>query len=135
MHHQEQHSPYRGFFVTCLILIGMPLIFYVLVHTWFGMQKSGANLSINKTGAEAIGFGLGTIFHLSCLVAGAFSEPYTLLKRRILDFRDNLEVSFPLAVKCYLQDMRDDGVTFTVYFVIMVICFVLALNGVRLTWF
>lgn len=131
---EQQPRPYRGFLVTCIALIGIPLLFVLLIRLWIN-AGTPFPLPKNQSFAIGVGFGLGTVFHLSCIVAGAFTEPFLLLKRRIVDFFENLAVSPSLAFRCYLQDIRDDGVTFTVYFLIMLACFVLAVNGIKATWF
>ena len=131
---EQPQKPYRGFVPTCIVLIGVPLLFFLLIYSWLTTGVSFVP-SANKTFACGVGFGLGTVFHLSCIVAGAFTEPFILLKRRIADFFENLTVSPSLAFRCYIQDIRDDGVTFTVYFLIMLACFLLALNGIKATWF
>jgi hypothetical protein len=131
---EQQPRPYRGFLITCIVLIGIPLLFVFLIHLWINVGKPFPTLQ-NQSFAVGVGFGLGTVFHLSCIVAGAFTEPFLLLKRRVADFFENLTVSPSLAFRCYAQDIRDDGVTFTVYFLIMLTCFVLAANGIKATWF
>ena len=119
-----------------MVLNAVPGASSVAEVKYFGRLSSENHISrANKTFACGVGFGLGTIFHLSCIVAGAFDEPFILLKRRVADFFENLTVSPSLAFRCYAQDIRDDGVTFTVYFLIMLACFVLAVNGIKATWF
>ena len=131
---EQSQKPYRGFIPTCIALIGVPLLFFLLIRLWVN-AGTPFPLPQNQRFAQGVGFGLGTVFHLSCIVAGAFTEPFLLLQRRIVDFFENLTVSPSLAFRCYAQDIRDDGVTFTVYFLIMLSCFVLAVNGIKATWF
>ena len=131
---EQQPRPYRGFLVTCIVLVGIPLLFFLLIRLWVN-AGTPFPLPQNQRFAQGVGFGLGTVFHLSCIVAGAFTEPFLLLQRRIVDFFENLTVSPSLAFRCYAEDVRDDGVTFTVYFLIMLSCFVLAVNGIKATWF
>lgn len=131
---EQQPRPYRGFLVTCIVLVGIPLLFFLLIRLWVN-AGTPFPLPQNQRFAQGVGFGLGTVFHLSCIVAGAFTEPFLLLQRRIVDFFENLTVSPSLAFRCYAEDVRDDGVTFTVYFLIMLSCFLLAVNGIKATWF
>ena len=131
---EQQPRPYRGFLVTCIVLVGIPLLFFLLIRLWVN-AGTPFPLPQNQRFAQGVGFGLGTVFHLSCIVAGAFTEPFLLLQRRIVDFFENLMVSPSLAFRCYAEDVRDDGVTFTVYFLIMLSCFLLAVNGIKATWF
>lgn len=124
----ENKSPYRGMWAVIIALIIFP------VFCWFILDAALARCiphtpEINAATAQAVGFGLGTLFHLSCMVAGTLTEPFLAVKNRIKEFFENLIVSFPFALKYYIYSIKTDGIVFWIYFAIMIACALISADG------
>ena len=60
-------------------------------------------------------------------IHGCYEEYLEAL--RMIDFKDNLPISFKFAVKCYLEDMKNDGIAFLVEMACVGFCFAVAISG------
>lgn len=126
----KKKSPYHGFLLLCLLLIIVPLALYGVLR-WAINVSMPVNRALNNATAQAIGFGLGSVFHLSCIVAGAFEDAIRAVKDRIGEFFANLTVSPLFALQCYWDDMKNDGVVMLISALIMIACAAVSADGVR----
>lgn len=113
-------SPYRGLWVALLLMVGVPLVLYLLLRESFIKIIPGYTVEYKDTCARAIGLFLGTLFHLGCFISGAFENALEAVKNRMTDFRMNLSISFGFALKCYLEDMKSDGVVLIIILSIVI---------------
>lgn len=114
-------SPYHGAFLSLFLLITVPLVFVIvlsLVLTGF----RGSSKNINLMSARAIGFGLGTLFHLGCITCGMFGDSFKVVIKRIIGFFSDLRVSIGTAFHGYLWSIKHHGVTFWIYLLPVVAC-------------
>ena len=93
------------------------------------MKYDNFSKELNDASARFLGFGIGSLFHITCFVVGVFKNSFLVVKKRIIDFKDNLPISFKFAVKCYLEDMKNDGIAFLVEMACVGFCFAVAING------
>lgn len=119
----KQKSPYKGVAVSCLLLFGVPLAIFVLMYfafdTWTSYSKQGVMFS-----AMALGFGTGTIFDLSCVVAGIFKGTFSVIAKRVATLISDLKLIGKRAFKWYFNSVKEDGIVFWIYlFVILVVVF------------
>lgn len=126
----KYQSPYRGFWVIMLLLILIPLGLYALMRVLFA-EYSPFGTRLDEASARALGCGLGFLVHLSFLISGVLSASWQAVKYRVSEFFENLVVGVGYAFKTYLEDMRDDGVTFILAFSVMVVNFLIALDGLQ----
>lgn len=125
----KQQSPYRGMWVVLLLLIVPPIVFYALVS---GVMEKYSHYSdaLDSASARAFGCGVGTLFHLSCIISGVLTPGWRALKYRIGEFFENLVGGLGFALSSYWDDMRTDGVTFIIYMPIIVVNAVIAVDGI-----
>lgn len=129
MQNEDKHqSPYRGFAMTLIALIATPAAFYWLIYL---LQSEYLHTpeALNIASAKALGCGCGAIFHLMCLVSGAFRPGWQAVKYRMREFRENLVVSVGYAFESYWEDIRSDGVTFLISFAVVAANLVITLDG------
>lgn len=123
-------SPYRGFWVILLCLIGVPLATYFTVQGAVDMW-SPFSARVNALTGRALGFGVGSLFHLTCLIGGLLKEPFRAVLYRLGEFKENLRVSVGFAFACYWDDMKSDGVVLLICLVIIGACAWLSLDAVQ----
>ena len=128
MDDNKRYSPYHGCWVVFLLLIGVPLALYAVINTAISFyQPQFARL--NPASSRAIGCLLGSVYHLSCIVAGLLRDPWRALCYRVKEFFENLPCGLPFAFRCYWEDMKNDGALFVPYAAIMIACLWLAIDG------
>ena len=128
MDDQKRVSPYRGCWIVFLLLIGVPLAFYLIIEAAISFyQPQFARL--NPASARAIGCGLGSIFHMSCIVGGILREPWRALCSRVKEFFANLPCGIGFALTCYWEDLKNDGALFIPYMAIIGVCLYFAIDG------
>ncbi|MBE5809369.1 MAG: hypothetical protein E7318_00365 [Clostridiales bacterium] len=128
MHKQKHQPPYRGFWVILLIMILVPITFAVLLYLFISAYTTGTK-ALHAASAQGIGFGLGFIFHMMCFVGGSFRQGWSALKFRISEFFQNLSLGLGYAITTYWEDLRDDGMTFSICMLVIVIGLCISLDG------
>lgn len=115
MHNEyKRQSPYRGFWITMILLLLPPLLCYGLVDTLLDEYSTWPDALDNAT-AQALGCGLGFLFHMICVLCGVLTDGWEAVKYRIGEFRENLIVGIGYAFRSYWEDLCTDGVTFLIY--------------------
>ena len=109
---KPKKSPYQGLWAFILFMllpsIIMTLIAYGALSKWQG--RFGEEL--NFASAKTIGFGLGILFQISCIMVGAFTEDFNAVKTRLKEFFSNLSASPRTAFKWYWEDVKTLGLAF-----------------------
>ena len=129
MDDNKSYSPYHGCWVIFLLLIGVPVVFYAVVYAAVYAYEPHFS-RLNQVSAQCIGCGLGTVFHLSCIIAGTLRDPFRALCSRVKEFFANLPCGLPFALQCYREDLRQDGALFVPYAIIIGVCMYLTIDGV-----
>ena len=114
--------------VEAIMLLLFPLICYVIIRAVI-MKYQNFSKELNDASARFLGFGIGSLFHITCFIVGVFKNSVLVVKKRMIDFKDNLPISFKFAVKCYLEDMKNDGIAFLVEMACVGFCFAVAISG------
>ncbi len=131
MHNEyKKQSPYRGFWVILLFLILVPLGLFSLVKAALD-EYSRFSDALDLATAKALGCGFGFLFHMICMLSGVLTSGWEALKYRLQEFAENLTVSPGYAFRTYLEDMRDDGVTFIIYLAVILVNLSVVIDGVR----
>lgn len=131
MHNEhKRQSPYRSFWVVFSLMILIPIGFFLLVNALM-MEYSPYSDELDYATARALGFGLGFLFHMICLLSGVFTPGWEAVKFRLREFFENLIVGVGYAFTTYLEDMRNDGITFILYMSVVAANFVLTADGFR----
>ncbi len=126
----KRQSPYRGLLIMIVMLIIPPLACYGILSAALE-QFSPWGPKLDEITAQVIGAGLGVLFHLMVIVSGAITPAWYAVKYRIREFFENLIVGFGYACKSYWDDVRTDGITFTVFMIIMIANLLFALNALQ----
>lgn len=115
MHNEyKRQSPYRGFWITMILLLLPPLLSYGLINSLL-KEFSPWPEALDAATAKALGCGLGFLFHMICVLCGVLTDGWEAVKYRIGEFFENLIVGVGYAFRTYWEDMRTDGVTFVIY--------------------
>lgn len=119
MHNKyKKQSPYRGFGVILFFLITVPLGLFSLVKAVLD-EYSTYSPALDMATAKALGCGFGFLFHMVCVLSGVLDAGWDAVKYRLREFVENLIVGPGYAFRTYLEDMRDDGVTFIIYLAVI----------------
>lgn len=131
MHNEYKHqSPYRGCWVILLFLILVPAGLYALVNAVL-MEYSPYSDALDAATAKALGCGFGFLFHVICMLSGVLTAGWEAVKYRLGEFAENLIVGFRYAVASYWEDICTDGVTFIMYFSIILVNVYFMIQGIR----
>lgn len=121
MQSNKHYSPYHGVWVTVLVLIGVPVILSLVV--WSALQfAQPAYEHLNMPTALCVGFGMGFLYHMSCVITGLLREPFRATAFRISEFFQNLACSPGFAIREYWEDVKSDGIVFIIYLSIILGC-------------
>lgn len=129
MQNGRREAPYRGLWALCLLLVAVPLGCYGIMYLAIGAYQTHLPSAMNRAGAQLLGFGIGSVFHLSCMVAGMFRKATAAVRKRVGEFFANLTVSVGFACRCYWDDIKEDGAEMVIYLLIIGACLWLALDG------
>ena len=112
--------------LSTIILIFVPILLYILLYF---IIKPSTPPAIVVHSTMMFSFGVTTLFNLSCIIAGLFKGTFIVVVRRIRDFFENLTISFKFAIKSYIVDLKEGGITFWIYFLIIVLDVILFAIG------
>lgn len=124
----KNKSPYYGLWQTCLLLISVPTILFLIIFYLFEKFQDYPKI-LNCYASMGLGFGIGALFQFTCIIAGLFKGNFIVVVKRISNFFENLSVSFKFAVKYYFEDLKMYGCAFWFYFLIIVVCVILSIIG------
>ena len=131
MHNEhKRQSPYRGFWITLLLLIVPPLVCWGIVDSVLDTY-SRWSAALDDATARALGCWLGFLVHMICLLSGLLTPGWEALKYRVADFFENLIVGPGYAIKSYWENIVQDGVTFLICFAIILTNFCIMIGGLR----
>lgn len=118
MQDYKGYSPYHGVWVVALLLCAVPAVFALVI--WLALSTYQPQYeTMNGPTALCIGFGLGSVFHLSCIVVGMLRKPFRAVAFRVSEFFQNLACSPGFAFREYWEDVKQDGVAFDIYLLII----------------
>ena len=112
-------SPYHGFILSCLILIGVSSLVYFLVYGVISSLEDNLSPEMIIYSSMMFGFGVGSLFNISCIILGLFKGTLKVVVRRIVNFFSNLRISPKYACMCYAAELKEDGAVFWGYFIII----------------
>lgn len=118
MQDNKQYSPYHGMLPTALLLIAVPVVFVLLLEVMLATFSPRLTY-VNAPSARFVGCAMGLLFHLSCIIGGLLRPSFRAFTFRISEFFQNLRCSLGFALRCYWDDIKQDGVTFDVYLAII----------------
>ena len=128
-HIGKEKSPYHGVFLSSLMLVSVPTLLFILFHYLISKYQHFEQ-DFNTYSAMVIGFGVGFIFQFSCVFAGLTKGTLSVVVRRVAEFFSNLTVSPKFAFKCYIADVKENGIVFWIYFIIIGSCLSATILGI-----
>ena len=117
----KKKSPYKGALLVSFLFLAVPCAATAFFYIVFRNHQSFSR-ELTFAGARSCGFAVGLAFHLMCVFTGVLKEGAAALKARLVEFKENLAVSLPFALKNYLFDIKNDGMTFTLYSLLILLC-------------
>ncbi len=128
-HNGKEKKPYNGMGVICIILTVLPVAIFILFYNVIMRLQPKQPYELNLASAQALGFGVGLILQACFALSGAFQESKQAVKDRMSEFRDNLSLSLGFAIKNYFKDMKEGGVAYLVYMVLIMVTAILTIDG------
>ncbi len=126
MNPEKTKSPYYGVFSSSIFLIGftalMIFIFDLIFHKLAGLQGLERRYS-----ALCFGSLVGDMFYISCCIAGLLKGKFKVVVNRIKEFKENLAISFKFAIKYYWENIKEEGIAFWIYFIVIFANFALTI--------
>lgn len=129
--HKEK-SPYHGVFVASFFMILVPILLYLLISGAINLLKPATPVAERVATAKMIGCGSGFLFHLTLIIVGVMKDAFRAVINRICNFFENLKFNFKLAWTCYWEEVKETGVAFWIFLVIMIVNFVVFWSGARI---
>ena len=117
-HFGKEKSPYHGVVLSSIFLVIIPLFLFWLFRTLM-LKYQNYPVDFTTISALTLGFGVGFIFQFSCVIAGLMKGTFQAVLKRAINFFDNISISPKLAFKCYLADLKEYGVVFWIYFILI----------------
>jgi hypothetical protein len=117
-HVGKEKSPYHGVLLSSLLLISVQVLLFLLFK-YVIMKYQDFEKDFNTYSAMVIGFGVGFIFQFSCVFAGLTKGTLSVVVRRVANLFDDLSISVKYAFKCYFADIKENGIVFWIYFIIV----------------
>ena len=124
----KQYSSRHGAWVIILALIGVPLVVWLVVSTAIDYYQPQF-ARVNPASARCIACIIGSLYHFSCVLGGLLRDPFRDFVYRVKEFFCNLPCSFAFAIRCYWEDLKEDGPMFIIYSVIIGTCLFFAIEG------
>ena len=126
----KDQNPYKGLLIQVSVLLIIPCLVYILFYTLFLRWTAHTKEEVIAM-SLAFGFGIGTLFFLSCAIAGLFKGTFTVVINRVKEFFSNLKISFKFALRYYKENILEYGILFWVYLLVFGINLTLTLIGVN----
>lgn len=109
---KPKKSPYQGLWAFILFMILPSVVMTLIAYAAISRYQGHYGKEFNVAMAKVFGFGLGILFHISCIMVGAFTEDFIAVKTRLKEFVSNLSVSPGFALKWYWEDVKTLGLAF-----------------------
>ncbi len=126
----KYQSPYRGFFISIVLLIVPGLLCYLVIDAAI-MRFSPWPYALDKASSQALGCLFTFFYHMIALLCGLFTPGWEAVKFRVVDFFENLIIGVGYAFRSYWESMCEDGVTFLIHFSIILANILLLIDGVQ----
>ena len=126
----KYRSPYYGLWLVLTVMLGISLLCYGLFYSWFSSAQLGSPV-LNEPAARALGFCIGTVFDLMCIICGAFKQHSDAVVKRVLAFFGNLKVGPGFALTCYFEDIKNDGAVYLVILTATLLTALVSATGLR----
>ncbi len=120
MNHEEK-SIYNGMLVKILFMCLPSILLTWLFYETINFYEPQFGYELNWNSAKLLGTGMGIIIHLLFLLDGAFKKDFAIVTNRIKDFFSYLSVSPKGVLKLYWDDVRENGMTFWIYFSVIIV--------------
>lgn len=117
----KNKSPYHGLLLSSIMLLLVPIFCTIILY--FAFIKTQKNTAESMCFLMALGFGgmIGTLFNISCALAGLYKGTLSVILIRISKLFSNLAISFKYAMKQYFNDLITNGFSFWVYLLVLII--------------
>lgn len=119
---EENKGPYHGVIVCCLILILGPILLTLFLKHFINIWEHKPS-EINHLTAIVLGYGVGCLMDISYILLGFMNKPFQAVKIRIKELIEDLKISKKLALKGYIFNIKEEGIVFWIYLIIMIITF------------
>jgi len=126
----KTYSPYHGVWAVVLMLSIVPIALTWVIGLVLAVYQPHMS-ALNTASARFVGCGLGSIFHLACIIGGLLRDSFHTLCFRISEFFANLACSVSFAFQSYWDDMKQDGVVFDIYLLIILLTLANALYNLQ----
>ena len=125
----KNQDPYKGVIIQVSILLIIPLLVFCLLYLLFTKWTDYSRYEVISV-SMAFGYGIGTLFFLSCVLSGLFKGTFIVVVDRIKEFFGNLKISFKFACRYYKENILQYGVLFWIYLLVFIINLTITLIGV-----
>ncbi len=125
----RKKSPYHGIVLSCFLLIIVPIAMYFFMVLVFKKFDKNPHEELNTYTCIVLGVGVGFLFQLSCIFGGLFRGTFSVVVKRVVNFFDNLTISFRFAWKMYVDELKEDGVVFWIILIIILATLAVVIYG------
>ncbi|MBO5867184.1 MAG: hypothetical protein J6Q55_03960 [Clostridia bacterium] len=128
----KERSPYHGVFVAAFFMVLVPILLFLLINGSIKLWQPHTAVEERIATAKMFGLGTGFLFHITLMLVGVMKEPFRAVVRRIANFFENLKFNFKLAWTCYVDEVKETGVAFWIFFAIIVVNFCFFWSGAKI---
>lgn len=106
--------------LTCLFILIGTFLFCVMINYLFSLLK-GYGEEINWYYGFGFGCSAGILFMISFTIAGGLSNSFSIMLARWVDFFQNIRISFGFALRSFFLHIKDEGMCFWAYMLVIAI--------------
>lgn len=131
MNEEKNVSPYRGVILSTIILIVVPILFYILFDFVLKECQTKFSEEMNHYTAIFFGFLCGFLFQMTCVITGLLTKSFLVVINRVKSFFEDLRISFKMAIKFYWHDIKENGIVFWIHFIVILFTLIMTIYGLN----
>ena len=125
----NKRNPIIDFILTCILFIIIPVFFVIAIFLGLRIFRPSPMI-IDVYTALGFGCGIGAVFQLSCIFAGALNNSIRVVTNRFYNFFSTLKYSFRISIEEYFTDLFSKGCSLWLYLAIMASFIIFSIWGI-----
>ena len=111
--------------MTCVIVFIGTILLSLMIYGLFCKLSRGPS-ELNICYGLGFGFSAGFLFMITFIIVGGLKNSFSLVVERWVDFFQNLKISFGFAIESFFDHLKNEGMVFWLYMLLMGVQFQVA---------
>ena len=126
----DEKHPIVGFILTVLLLAGCPIFWIIFFKLLFNVYETNASNMLDYYTAVFLGSFIGFLMQLISILKATIKDSRQIAIARRKKFLENCKVSFSFAIKCHFYDIKEYGIGYFIYSLIIFSTFITILYSI-----